>query len=267
MLLFITNNTIAQEKYTIRGNIKNAPDGKISLISLNAVRQIEVIATTEIKNEKFEFNGEISKPQLVYLKMKIPLYGSEFFLESGEIVINTSFERGQLSPPEVIGSKYFDEIIKPGISATKALMKEILDNYYNTENISKKEKEKLTQNITKKFMAHMEKERIRVSNLYSSGDSWINLLARAYNNRMQYDQLTTMEDMAKLENVIGEHKDITTLKKTLPMRIEAHRLQTMFTVGKNYKDFEVADVDGKMTKFSSVVKKNKIILLDFWASW
>lgn len=38
-------------------------------------------------------------------------------------------------------------------------------------------------------------------------------------------------------------------------------------VGKKFKDFEMADVDGKMHKLSEYIAANKVTLVDFWASW
>ena len=38
-------------------------------------------------------------------------------------------------------------------------------------------------------------------------------------------------------------------------------------VGKQYTDVTTVDVDGNIHKFSEVLKNNKLVLLDFWASW
>lgn len=39
------------------------------------------------------------------------------------------------------------------------------------------------------------------------------------------------------------------------------------TVGNSFKDFESKTVDGKDIRFSELVEKGKVTLLDFWASW
>jgi thiol-disulfide isomerase/thioredoxin len=39
------------------------------------------------------------------------------------------------------------------------------------------------------------------------------------------------------------------------------------SVGKQFKDFEMADVDGNMHKLSEYISANKVTLVDFWASW
>jgi thiol-disulfide isomerase/thioredoxin len=38
-------------------------------------------------------------------------------------------------------------------------------------------------------------------------------------------------------------------------------------VGKHFKDLVATDKDGHKVKLSDVVAKNKLVLLDFWASW
>ena len=51
-------------------------------------------------------------------------------------------------------------------------------------------------------------------------------------------------------------------------QIKKHNDLTLETsVGKQFKDFEMADVDGNMHKLSEYVAANKVTLVDFWASW
>ena len=48
---------------------------------------------------------------------------------------------------------------------------------------------------------------------------------------------------------------------------EQNDLTLETSVGKQYKDFEMADVDGNMHKISEYVAANKVTFIDFWASW
>ncbi|MCL5247201.1 AhpC/TSA family protein [Cellulophaga sp. 20_2_10] len=50
-------------------------------------------------------------------------------------------------------------------------------------------------------------------------------------------------------------------------KAEYTRLKAEVTVGNSYKDFTLNDQNGKPVKASEVLKKNKYMLLDFWASW
>ena len=49
---------------------------------------------------------------------------------------------------------------------------------------------------------------------------------------------------------------------TKRMEIEA---QT--SVGQPFKEVAMVDINGNMTRLSTVVKANKLVLIDFWASW
>ena len=48
---------------------------------------------------------------------------------------------------------------------------------------------------------------------------------------------------------------------------ENNDLSLETAVGKQFKDFEMADVDGNMRKLSEFIAVNEVTLVDFWASW
>lgn len=54
---------------------------------------------------------------------------------------------------------------------------------------------------------------------------------------------------------------------TAAAEAEAANIRETLVKGKPYRDITVADKDGKQVKLSDVLKKNKLVLLDFWASW
>ena len=51
--------------------------------------------------------------------------------------------------------------------------------------------------------------------------------------------------------------------KCLATHIEAGKVK----VGSEYIDFETRDIDGKMCRFSDMIKGSRIVVLDLWASW
>ena len=51
------------------------------------------------------------------------------------------------------------------------------------------------------------------------------------------------------------------------LEAQAAATRDALVVGKPYRDITVADKDGHEVKLSDVLKQNKFVLLDFWASW
>lgn len=79
-----------------------------------------------------------------------------------------------------------------------------------------------------------------------------------------------------LRNYIGEDGFETELKKFTPEVQATKKCQDYFEFikygrlavpGKKCVDFEMEDHEGSKFKFSDVYKKNKLTLIDFWASW
>lgn len=49
--------------------------------------------------------------------------------------------------------------------------------------------------------------------------------------------------------------------------LEMHQAEAATAVGATFRDISLVDINGNMQKLSDVVKSNKLVLLDFWASW
>lgn len=77
------------------------------------------------------------------------------------------------------------------------------------------------------------------------------------------NSLTLVEYEAQLNKFTTEVKISANGKKAF-----AELKQVKLTqVGQKFIDFELTDKDGKKCRLSDYVKKNKYVLIDFWASW
>lgn len=70
--------------------------------------------------------------------------------------------------------------------------------------------------------------------------------------------------LAVIMDKLSSYEDQMPNYKVLKMSVEAKERSS---VGKQFVDFSMMSLDGKMVKLSDVVKANKLTLVDFWASW
>ena len=75
--------------------------------------------------------------------------------------------------------------------------------------------------------------------------------------------MTGEEILAAIEALPKTYKTMPSIEK-LGERAEA---LIRVGIGKQFTDIEAPDAEGNMVKLSDVVKANKYVLLDFWASW
>ncbi|TGV03097.1 TlpA family protein disulfide reductase, partial [Flavivirga rizhaonensis] len=69
------------------------------------------------------------------------------------------------------------------------------------------------------------------------------------------------------ENQFGkDHPEIYTVRNTYK-NIREHKKVKVIDVGSTVKDFSSKNLKGKEFKLSNVLKENKYVLVEFWASW
>lgn len=75
------------------------------------------------------------------------------------------------------------------------------------------------------------------------------------------------EEVKALDAKYGNHPLVKTIVKIVAGNKERARMRATLTVGKQIKPFEAEDINGEIFKLEDVIKKNKCVLVEFWASW
>lgn len=73
--------------------------------------------------------------------------------------------------------------------------------------------------------------------------------------------------MAGFAKTLADNPEYQSMKVGEAMEAQAEAARNALAIGKPYRDITVADKDGHEMKLSDVLKKNKFVLVDFWASW
>ncbi|MBE6201256.1 MAG: redoxin domain-containing protein [Rikenellaceae bacterium] len=125
----------------------------------------------------------------------------------------------------------------------------------------------LNQQIVEREVAGATREELiafyegEMERLYNENKD--NLYGVMYMARQKSYDMTGEEIMAAIEALPKTYKTMPSIEK-LGERAEA---LIRVGIGKQFTDIEAPDAEGNMVKLSDVVKANKYVLLDFWASW
>lgn len=242
-----------QEKnaYIISGSIEAAGEGDSVSLQLVEGRNRIDLEKVPVVNGKFEFKGVADSVQMAVLSLG-DCY-CQFFLEPGDIKVD-------LKPGQEIFA-----LGTPNNNAYEAFMLDIqaLQEEYialaeksKNPELSEAEKSEL-----KKQMGEFESkyhQAIKNSIIDNVGTDF-----GLYNLGISYYYFEPEELAPVLEGYIAK---FPTNARLLRIK-ENNDLSLETAVGKQFKDFEMADVDGNMRKLSEFISANEVTLVDFWASW
>ena len=171
---------------------------------------------------------------------------------------------------KVIGSPKTESIIEYSKGVNKYLadkvgmdkMKKFVDIHNNTASTPEMQKEAM--DILKEY-GH-EQTKYTANFICSHTPSWISnyLLVTYYSD---FDKATKDSVMAVLKSKWPNNSFIKKQIAQEKFENEELAIQNRTPVGSDYKDLAMKDTLGMPIKISDYVPKNKVTLVDFWASW
>lgn len=251
--------------YTIIGNTQNCSYIKDNTLAILCFEKngLVPIDTAKINNSKFIFKGNTDTPQIAsiyffeagfqkpYINKNIKI-----ILENGES--NIFFENEKYSitgtPNNIILNQLnnkIDSINMPYKTALSSFNKNSLDN---DENILKM---KEIRSIKKKCYKNIQdyyKEFIpnNISNYI--GFMYFLTYYDLFSTEQQKKLLKEIPDIYKKDKeILNIHNSIIAAENTC--------------IGKKFIEIEMCNPEGKNIKLSDIIARNKITMIDFWASW
>ena len=237
--------------YTITGTVEGAQENDSITLSLIEGRKLVDIQKVPIVGGKFEIKGVADSVQIA--NIGLGNVSCQLFLEPGDIKVD-------LKSKEITFA-----LGTPNNNAYESFMSDMnaLEEEY-AEIVESSQKPGLTDEQYKEIKAQMagfeEKfyQAIKNSITDNAGNEF------GLYNLCNYYGLYESEELAPvLESYAAAFPTNTRLQQ-----IKKHNDLTLETsAGKQFKDFEMADVDGNMHKLSEYIAANEVTLIDFWASW
>jgi len=245
----------SKPEFHIKGTIQSDFQGKVFLKKQNGYAY-EIIDSTIVENNAFEFIGEVEFPDLYSISFSSEKKNHRICLENTKYqIVFTDIE----SIEEVVGGKY-QPIMTDFVSKMTVIEKEeseLIDLIWRDPNVTQEQKDTLYIDL-----ASLRENKVAFANNYiqnNSGSPHTPMVLDIYiRNFLSIDQLDsvyqTLTEDARNSNVgsrIG--KSIVGTRQS--------------TVGKPMIDFSMPGLDGDNITLSEVVRNNKLVFIDFWASW
>lgn len=267
-----TATPAGSETYSIRGTLPALADGtELKLLvpsSAGDPLHIKPAATAVAKNGAFVLTGQV--PQAVPAVLMVGNQGSvKLVLEPGELRI----EMGPLGPLAKGGSlteRVYGYLEDPAyVSAFTANREANRKAFAGVDENDEAAMKAARDAVGAPFMALAKvKNDYDAAILDGSAPALLKLLVLSENyDWTRYDMARRTQMLASYKQELGEHPLIVQMEQAAAEHAKTQQLAEKFGPGKPYADIEAVGVDGKVVKLSEVLARNKLVLLDFWASW
>lgn len=267
MAVLLSLGVYAQENnFKLIGNFSNLDADSINLVKRGEGKDMITIAKTAYEGGKFVLEGYIKYEDNYYLQIK--KRGADdriakIFIEKREVEYRGEF--GGYPLYDIKGSKYAHKIF--GYCKNPEyieLRKQYVELEKENSDVAKIKMQKLQQKLYPMVAsvnyewydeAH-PKHQVHLADQYYHDKKFDKFIEQAKKVLEKYPDHPESRRMGFLLKLQTDPE----LKKKLNAKKESK-------VGTKMIDVALKDINGKEVKLSDVVKKNKLVLLDFWASW
>ena len=259
--------------FVISGSLPSLKDGdEVRLLMYDPAATTQdkrrPIATTKAEHGGFRLTGTVAQPlpgllQVGHGSADMIVENAPFKLvDTGEGLV---VEGGQYND-KVYGYRALPDFVA-AVKARHALYRQVFDGVNEQDEAAMKAARAKTKDATDPELAIANDFQAKV--LDSDASPLLKLFVLKDNQDYQrYDKAKREAMLADYEGKLGaDHPLIVQMNKTAAGYRKYEQLQSETSVGKHFKDVVAIDKDGHKVKLSDVLARNKLVLLDFWASW
>ena len=250
-----------KDSYKIKGEIAGVEDGTVITLSVLDYDGLDDLDSAVVKGGKFSIKGRTDTAEVAVLTYELDdiLRGCQFFLERGDIDVYIDAETGDQhlagTPNNEAFQKFYDDTevfndeadeIEDKIRITLATQGDASDLYKQMGDLQDRFTALLAQSIEE-----------NADKIYG--------YQQLMDNYSLFEPEEVMGLLEKLAPVFGQDLMFNQLTAMISSQLST-------SLGHPYIDFEAPILDKKYgfegkAKLSDYVAKNKVVLLDFWASW
>lgn len=266
VLLMMVSCKQQQDSFTITGKATGINDGTTAVLCIHVTAKPDTVASTILKDGKFEFKGVANKPYLASINFDDDNKNTiKLILENG--IINTIYDTTHKENNKTIGTKLNVQYSEMQQGQLKIVREE--------EAFSKKAKilyEKAIENEDIDMMnslgqqknAFQEKNREYIKGYIIENNDDLLRLMLLYNYSINNDALSPISKGVAYEAFNNLSNNMK--KSELGIGLESHwRKEFPLLNGDKAPEFTAPDPEGKAISLKDNL--GKITILDFWASW
>jgi thiol-disulfide isomerase/thioredoxin len=265
LLLIFLGSCTQSTTFEINGTIEGVEDG--SEIKLRNRQAGEWIATTKVKNGKFQFTGSVEQPHLASI-----FYGGKrfrlFILENTDYTIYKGLYNDYVKGGE-INNVVFGYLIE---DEYQQIVKENgkLGNPFDGIDLMDKEAVAKARKITGKMIRTEQAYKRKYQRNILEGDYSTLIKMFTLGDIVDWDNYAwerKLELFDEYEKELGAHPYIVKQRQLLHEGLQTVKVGKSVAVGQPFKEIIAENKAGEQQKLSEVVAKNKYTLLEMWASW
>jgi len=254
---------------TVTGQ-EHFPEGaKVEMLRLKAIESpesVEFLKVEAFKNGKFVLEGIVDDVHMIALNVipadsKYPIHRIMFPLEPGA----TKIDFTSMKTFTYKGGKYGEIVINTvnNNAEYQKAWKHLMD-YKVTDREDKAQHDKYFEYNDK---VNKLKQELLAKAVKSTEDPLAKLLVyeSGYYGEKDADRDSVIEDLVM--RVGDEHRQSKVAMLGVKKRRERIAAKKAVGVGAIIKDFEAKDLEGETFHLAEVLKQNKYVLVEFWASW
>lgn len=212
----------------------------------------EPMDSTLVENNKFNFTGTVEFPELYSIRF------------ASDVVKPQRTNFGLFSPYTITftlnNNDYSAELSEISFITGDPEVNEYMDMQQQVCDLFDKMKEHRDNKLKEEYY-RLSDSIINIQKDYISANTDKMMAARLF-YELRYD---TEEQFQ--HDIISKADETFKSAPRIDKLIEHLEVLKSVAVGKTFKDIELTDVDGKTHKLSDYVGKDKVVLIDFWASW
>lgn len=259
---FISCEKALENQYIVSGTAKGIEDGKKMFIEIQGEMGQPISKDTAIvKNEKFEFKGDVNDIDIAFVKLEGAQRGIPFIFEEGKTEI--VFDKDSIQKSKISGTynnEKFQEFNDNSATFGKKMMQFEKDNNEKMQTAQQAQDTVVINKIMKEYKAVQEE-------MTSYSKEFIN------NNPKSYISLLLLENFINSQTIAIDEiqKSYDKLDKSLLANKHALNIKkaidaaNAITIGKPAPDFSAPSPES--TTISLKQSLGKVTIIDFWASW
>lgn len=257
ILLLLALTACTKNGYTIKGEYPDAPDGtKVYLALLD--ENFTYVDSAAVSNGRFTFEGRQDTPVVRMLLSSVALEGGPVVIENGKINVKLRY----------------------GIQRWGTPLNDDLQMFFDERGTMSHRIESAVAYIAaNRNMGETQRDSLRTMTANARRD-FVNTLQHTIGGNMenalgaflltQSEEYFSPSELYSIMSMVPEHLHDKRFK-VVYARVKdnaGRKMRAIATsVGCNYINFELPDINGNKVLFSDIMTKNRYTLLDFWASW
>jgi peroxiredoxin/uncharacterized protein YxeA len=243
--------------YRIHGSVTGVDSGLVKL-QKRVSGQFQTMDSVQLVNGVFEFDGQVSSPEYVYLSVSGKRGFVPFFLENSMIEIK--FHTDSMMNAKITGSATQDEYLayQDGMKAFNSRGEELSTQYQAADSLKD---ETMMAEVEKKF-DELWNDEIKYTKDWVTSHPASVVSPYLIRTQLIYDM--EWDELEKVTNALDSTLADNEYVKFFRDRIEVLK---KVAVGQPALDFTQNDTTGNPVTLSSLISKSGLLLVDFWASW